>query len=250
MTEKIRRGQLSSKTEEWIGWRPGRLLFRAFAPSHLLNLRWCWKVLEPATFFVRCARMWWFIIVRRGWFRRLWGGDLIVSWWHLEWSVRIHISSHLISSHHKQLKTNSTYPSLDDRKNTSWAIVKQNRGVNWMTSWSSAFSRLCAVALTKFTLVLEGPRACYFFCTLRTDVMIHNRAAEVISTAVRGGDLIVSWWHLGWRVRIHHVTKIAQRSRRRQTEQGKILPLLLHALIMPPCSDRPRKCSLSGGETA
>ena len=49
-------------------------------------------------------------------------------------------------------------------------------------------SRLRAVALKEFRLVPVGPRACYFFCTLvRTDVMMHNRAAEVILTAVRGG---------------------------------------------------------------
>ena len=37
-------------------------------------------------------------------------------------------------------------------------------------------------------LVPAGLRACYFFCTLvRTDVMMHNRAAEVSSTAVWGG---------------------------------------------------------------
>ena len=51
-------------------------------------------------------------------------------------------------------------------------------------------------------------------------------------------------------VRIHHVTKNAQGLRRRQIEQGKISLLLLHALVMPPCSDRTRKFSLSGGETA
>ena len=44
--------------------------------------------------------------------------------------------------------------------------------------------------------------------------------------------------------------KNALGSRRRRIKQEKILPLLLHALVMPPCSDRPRKCSLSGGETA
>ena len=40
-------------------------------------------------------------------------------------------------------------------------------------------------------------------------------------------------------VRIYHVSKNARCSRRRRIEQGKILPLLLHALVMPPCSDRP-----------
>ena len=50
------------------------------------------------------------------------------------------------------------------------------------------FSCLCAVALKEFTLVPVGLRACYFFCTLvRTDVMMHKRAAEVSSTAVRVG---------------------------------------------------------------
>ena len=54
-----------------------------------------------------------------------------------------------------------------------------------MTSWSSAFLRLCAVILTEFTLVSDVPIACYFF-TLRKYVMMHNRAAEVSFTAVRG----------------------------------------------------------------
>ena len=37
-------------------------------------------------------------------------------------------------------------------------------------------------------LVPAGPRACYFFCTLvHTDAMMHNRAAEVSLTVVRGG---------------------------------------------------------------
>ena len=44
--------------------------------------------------------------------------------------------------------------------------------------------------------------------------------------------------------------KIAQGSQRRRIKEGEILPLLLHALVMPPCSDSNRKCSLSGGETA
>ena len=49
------------------------------------------------------------------------------------------------------------------------------------------FSRLGAVALKEFTLVPEGPRACYFFCTLvRADVMMHNRAVEVSLRSVRG----------------------------------------------------------------
>ena len=40
------------------------------------------------------------------------------------------------------------------------------------------FLPLRAVALKEFTLVPAGPRACYFFCILvRTDVMMHNRAA-------------------------------------------------------------------------
>ena len=65
-----------------------------------------------------------------------------------------------------------------------------------------------------------------------------------------GEDLTVSWWHPGICVRIHHVTKNAQRSRRRRTKQGKFSPLLPHALVMAPCGYRPRKCSLSGGETA
>ena len=57
-----------------------------------------------------------------------------------------------------------------------------------MTSWSSAFSRLCAVvALTEFTLMSAGPRACYFFCMFHTDVMMHIRAEEVSLTVVRGG---------------------------------------------------------------
>ena len=69
----------------------------------------------------------------------------------------------------------------------SWAIIKPNRGVNRMTSWSSDFLRLHAVALTEYTLVLAGPRACYFFCTFRTDVIMHNRTADVSSAAVRVG---------------------------------------------------------------
>ena len=57
-----------------------------------------------------------------------------------------------------------------------------------MTSWSSAFLCLRVIALNEFTLVLAGPRSYYFFCTLvRTDVMMHNHAAEVSSKAVRGG---------------------------------------------------------------
>ena len=46
-------------------------------------------------------------------------------------------------------------------------------------------------------LVPEGPRSCYFFFTLvRTDVMMHNSAAEVSSTAVRGGSnrLLMTPW--------------------------------------------------------
>ena len=60
-----------------------------------------------------------------------------------------------------------------------------------MTSLLSAFLLLCAVALTEFTLVSAGPRACYFFCTLRTDVMMHNRAMEASLTAAtrRSSDL-------------------------------------------------------------
>ena len=65
-----------------------------------------------------------------------------------------------------------------------------------------------------------------------------------------GEDSTVSWWHPGICVRICHVTKNALGSRRRRIEQMKISPLLLHVLVMPPCSDRPIKCSLSGGETA
>ena len=65
-----------------------------------------------------------------------------------------------------------------------------------------------------------------------------------------GADSTISWWHPGMCVIIHHVTKNAQGSRRRQIEQGKNSPLLFHELVMPPCSDRPRKYSLSGGETA
>ena len=65
-----------------------------------------------------------------------------------------------------------------------------------------------------------------------------------------GEGSTVSWWHPGMGVRIHHVTKNARRSRRRQIEQGKMSLLLLHTLGMPPCSNRPRKYSLSGGETA
>ena len=41
-------------------------------------------------------------------------------------------------------------------------------------------------------------------------------------------------------VRVHHVTKNARRLLRRLIEQGKFSPLLLHALFMTPCSDRPR----------
>ena len=65
-----------------------------------------------------------------------------------------------------------------------------------------------------------------------------------------GADSTVSWWQPGMWVRIHHVTKNTQGSRRRRIEQGKNSPLLPHALVMPSCSDRPRKYSLSGGETA
>ena len=65
-----------------------------------------------------------------------------------------------------------------------------------------------------------------------------------------GADSTVSWWHPGMWVSIHNVTKNAQGSRGRRIEQGEISPLLLHVLVMPPCSDRPRKCSLSGGEKA
>ena len=64
-----------------------------------------------------------------------------------------------------------------------------------------------------------------------------------------GEDFNVSWWNPGMCVRIHHVTKNAQRSLRQRTEQRKILPLWPHALVMLPCGYRPRKCSLSGGET-
>ena len=63
-------------------------------------------------------------------------------------------------------------------------------------------------------------------------------------------DSTVSWWYPGMCVRIRHVTKNARGSRRRRIEQGKISLLLLPVLVMPLCSDRPRKCSISGGETA
>ena len=81
-------------------------------------------------------------------------------------------------------------------------------------------------------------------CTFRT------RAVEVSSTAVRGGfDRFLMIYPGRW-VRIHHVTKNTQGSRGRLIEQGKISPLLLHVLVMPLCSDRPRKYSILGGETA
>ena len=109
------------------------------------------------------------------------------------------------------------------------------------------FLRRRIVALQEFTKVPPGLRACYFFGTLvRKDALSYNRAAEVSWTTARGG-FAVSWWHPGWRVRIHYGTKTPKRSRRRQTKRGRILPLYPHALVMPPCGYRPIKCSLSGG---
>ena len=46
--------------------------------------------------------------------------------------------------------------------------------------------------------------------------------------------------HPGMCVRIRHVTKNALGSRMRRIEQGKFSPLLLHALVVPPCIDRPK----------
>ena len=104
----------------------------------------------------------------------------------------------------KQFKTNSTCPFLDgqrsvecDRRRVARDLCPKKYVVDdCQTKQRSEsadvlvvyFSRLRAVTLKEFTLVTAGPRAYYFFCTLvRTDVMMHNRAAEVSSTAVRGG---------------------------------------------------------------
>ena len=73
-------------------------------------------------------------------------------------------------------------------KNTLWAIVNPNRGVNWMTSWLSDFCAFAPSHLMNLRWCRQVLEPDNFFCTLvRTDVMMHNRAAEVSSTAVRGG---------------------------------------------------------------
>ena len=96
----------------------------------------------------------------------------------------------------KQFKSNSTYPFLDrqrsvarDRRRVVRDVCPEKYVVGDLQSKQRiesdellvvCFSRLRAVALKEFTLVLAGPRACYFFCMLvRTDVMMHNCAAEV-----------------------------------------------------------------------
>ena len=72
------------------------------------------------------------------------------------------------------------------RKNTSWAIVNPNRGVNRMTSWSSAFRAFAPSYLRNLRWCRQVLEPDTFFTLVRTDVMMHNRAAEVSSTAVRG----------------------------------------------------------------
>ena len=62
-----------------------------------------------------------------------------------------------------------------------------------------------------------------------------------------GEDSTISWWHPGMFVRIHHITKTRAACAGGELNKGHFLPLLLHALDMPQCSYRPRKCSLSGG---
>ena len=164
----------------------------------------------------------------------------------------------------KQFKTNSTYPFLDRQrsvthdqrhvardlcpKNISLAIVKPNRGVNRMTSWSSAFITFTPSNLRNLRWCQQVLEPATFFTLVRTDVMMNNREAEVSSMAVRGGFdrfLMTTWMacqNPSW-------YKTVKRSRRRRTKQGIILPLYQHALVMPSCGYRPRKRSLSGGET-
>ena len=166
----------------------------------------------------------------------------------------------------KKFKTNSTYPFLDkqrsnahDRRRVARYLcpkkcVMGNRqdkqrieSDDFLVVW---FLHLCSVALKEFTLVPAGPRSWYFFCTsVHTDVMMHNRAAKVSLTSVRGGfeNFLMKPWmacqNPSW-------YKTAKRSCRQRTERGRILSLYAHALVMPWCGYRPRKCSLSGGETA
>ena len=106
-----------------------------------------------------------------------------------------------------------------------------------MTSWLSAFSPpFRAVALTEFTLVSASLRACYFFCTLRTDVMMHNRAAEVSLTAVRGGFdrfLMKPWMacqNPSWYKNCAALVQAKNQTR-------EIPPLYPHALVIPPCGN-------------
>ena len=77
-----------------------------------------------------------------------------------------------------------------------------------------------------------------------------TRAAEVSSTAVmRGLDrFLITPWNVCQNPSCYK--KRAWLAQGWRIEQGKKFPLLLQALVMPPCSDRPIKCSLSGVETA
>ena len=47
-------------------------------------------------------------------------------------------------------------------------------------------------------------------------------------------------------IMLQKLARLAQAANRTR----EISPLLLHTLVMPLCSDSPRKCSLSGGKTA
>ena len=192
---------------------------------------------------------------------------------HLIWSALIWsdlISSHLIWSHliSSQVIQNEfdlpfpgraaerrTWPEtccvgFVCQKNTLWAIVNPNRVVNQMTSWSSAFCAFAPLHLMNLRWcrqVLEPVTFFVHWCA-RMWWCISMRRRWVWQ--LWGEDSTVSWWHPGWRVRIHHGTKTAQRSRRRENKRGRISPLYPNALVMPPCVYRTRKCSLSGGDTA
>ena len=104
----------------------------------------------------------------------------------------------------RQFKTNSTYRFLDGQQSVASdqrcvardlcpkEYVAGDRQAKQRSESddvrTSAFRVFAPVALKEFTLVPTGPRGCYSFCTLvRTDVMMHNCAAEVSSTAVRRG---------------------------------------------------------------
>ena len=112
-----------------------------------------------------------------------------------------------------------------------------------LASSSSSFSFLSSFFVVFVVFIPRDDRGIVYMCVLEkcggfggivgTGIGRFKHMGRRWVWRLWGEDSTVSWWHPGMCVRIHHVTKNVQRSRRRRTEWGRISPLTWYAQNMP-----------------